>query len=165
MELTELRKINQGMTGSQAAKVIYDNDRKLFDEINECQQDLDENAVIVGRANAQAGRYSGETITLVQSTGNSETAVMSQAAITNEYDRMNNSLSGVCFISDDKGGVSELAKVKVNAKTASMAAMDLKGRSISAIIDEFVNYKVSANKTITELNARITTLENTIKGL
>lgn len=157
MEITDLRKINQGASGAQAADIIYSNDRKLFEAIDSCQTNLDENALIVAKANSDTGGV--VSITIKQDMGSDENAVMSQSAITRELNSIKDSVKDACFINETGKEIVSDAQVLINAKYAEKTAKDIRGRSISAVIDAFNELKANSEKVTKELNERITKLE------
>lgn len=157
MEITDLRKINQGASGAQAADIIYSNDRKLFEAIDSCQANLDENALIVAKANSDTGDI--VSVTIKQNTGTDDNAVMSQSAITRELNSIKDSVKDACFINETGKEIASDAQVLINAKYAERTAKDIRGRSISAVIDAFNELKGKSDETIKKLEERITKLE------
>lgn len=96
--MKNLRQISEGMSGYEAAHIIYDNDSKLYELINSCVNELEANKAYVELLNA--GVSGG--VAIEQRTGDDVTAVMSQAAVSNEISRIDNKLSEtVGFVAPD----------------------------------------------------------------
>ena len=54
--MKELRKIREGMSGNEAAQVIYNNDSDLFDKITACNEAIEANKAYVAQINASGGK-------------------------------------------------------------------------------------------------------------
>ena len=90
--MKELRKIREGMSGNEAAQVIYNNDSDLFDKITACNETIEANKAYVAQINASGGKVD---ISVEQFKGSSVTDVMSQSGVTKEFNRIDEHLENL----------------------------------------------------------------------
>lgn len=95
--MEELRKIREGMSGNEAAQVIYNNDSNLFDKITACSNALEANKAYVAQIESSGSIVK---IAVSQSKGDSTTDVMSQSIVTDEINRIDGHLENVCGMAD-----------------------------------------------------------------
>jgi len=156
--MKELRKISEGMSGFQAAEVIYSNDRELGKAIDACRKELDANKAFVAM-------IEGETpisLDVAQSTGSGVTSVMSQAAVTTELDSINATLNNVTKIAPITGTPEVIGELRVmtEASTAAKAMTDGNGNSIAGQFNE-INAQLNGTSGLTAtLNAVKETIES-----
>lgn len=139
--MEKLNRIKQGMTGQQAADVIYNNDSELLKSIEEL------------KASGGTGN-----VDVVQTTGDSTTSVISQAGVTKEVNEINGHLENVCGMIDPDYGTVELPVIDVaNAEHAVRASQDDEGHVLSEMY--------SAIQTLTsEVNSLKEQIEKGVNG-
>ena len=135
--MEKLNRIKQGMTGQQAADVIYGNDSELLKAIEELKVSGGTGGVVVS-----------------QTTGDSTTSVISQAGVTKEINRIDGHLENVCGMVDFDSGIVDLPVIDVaNAEHAIRADQDSDGH----ILTEMYN-------TIQTLVSEVNLLKEQIKN-
>lgn len=113
--MEKLNRIKQGMTGQQAADVIYNNDSELLKSIEEL------------KASGGTGN-----VDVVQTTGDSTTSVISQAGVTKEVNEINGHLENVCgMIGLDSDTVGLPVIDVANAEHAVRASQDDEGHILA----------------------------------
>lgn len=139
--MEKLNRIKQGMTGQQAADVIYNNDSELLKSIEEL------------KASGGTGN-----VDVVQTTGDSTTSVISQAGVTKEVNDINGHLENVCGMIDPDYGTVELPVIDVaNAEHAVRASQDDEGHVLAEMY--------SAIQTLTsEVNSLKGQIEKGVNG-
>ena len=139
--MEKLNRIRQGMTGQQAADVIYNNDSELLKAIEELK--------------ASGGTWN---VNVVQTTGDSTTSVISQAGVTKEVNEINGHLENVCGMIDPDYGTVELPVIDVaNAEHAVRASQDDDGHVLAEMY--------SAIQTLTsEVNSLKEQIEKGVNG-
>lgn len=139
--MEKLNRIKQGMTGQQAADVIYNNDSELLKSIEEL------------KASGGTGN-----VDVVQTTGDSTTSVISQAGVTKEVNEINGHLENVCGMIDPDYGTVELPVIDVaNAEHAVRASQDDEGHVLAEMY--------SAIQTLTsEVNSLKGQIEKGVNG-
>ena len=139
--MEKLNRIKQGMTGQQAADVIYNNDSELLKSIEELK--------------ASGGTWN---VNVVQTTGDSTTSVISQAGVTKEVNEINGHLENVCGMIDPDYGTVELPVIDVaNAEHAVRASQDDEGHVLAEMY--------SAIQTLTsEVNSLKEQIEKGVNG-
>ena len=139
--MEKLNRIKQGMTGKQAADVIYNNDSELLKSIEEL------------KASGGTGN-----VNVVQTTGDSTTSVISQAGVTKEVNEINGHLENVCGMVDLDSDTVGLPVIDVsNAEHAVRASQDDEGHVLSE--------RYSAIQTLTsEVNSLKEQIEKGVNG-
>lgn len=102
--MEKLNRIKQGMTGQQAADVIYNNDSELLKSIEEL------------KASGGTGN-----VNVVQTTGDSTTSVISQAGVTKEVNDINGHLENVCGMIDLDSDTDTVGLPVIDVKNAEHA--------------------------------------------
>ena len=139
--MEKLNRIKQGMTGQQAADVIYNNDSELLKSIEELK--------------ASGGTWN---VNVVQTTGDSTTSVISQAGVTKEVNEINGHLENVCGMVDLDSDTVGLPVIDVsNAEHAVRASQDDEGHVLAEMY--------SAIQTLTsEVNSLKGQIEKGVNG-
>ena len=113
--MEKLNRIKQGMTGQQAADVIYNNDSELLKSIEEL------------KASGGTGN-----VNVVQTTGDSTTSVISQAGVTKEVKEINRHSENVCGMLDFDSVTVGLPVIDVaNAEHVVMVSQDDEGHILA----------------------------------
>ena len=139
--MEKLNRIKQGMTGQQAADVIYNNDSELLKSIEELK--------------ASGGTWN---VNVVQTTGDSTTSVISQAGVTKEVNEINGHLENVCGMVGLDSDTVGLPVIDVsNAEHAVRASQDDEGHVLAEMY--------SAIQTLTsEVNSLKGQIEKGVNG-
>jgi hypothetical protein len=95
--MNDLKKITEGQTGSEVAKLIYDNDTKLYNLIDNCISELDANKAYVAKINSGDSQV---LLSVASTTGTSTTDVMSQKAVSDAINNVAESFENSCLIMD-----------------------------------------------------------------
>lgn len=168
--MKDLRKIKEGMSGEEAATVIYMNDSDLYDKVEACRQELEANKAYVAQINA-----GGKTDIQVKSfTGTSETDVMSQAAVTSQVSNINGRIDNAAMLADaeiteDTHDGPNVAIV--NAKYATQASYDMQGHELSSYfyrlndLDTRLKEVEKFNARLVKIEGRLDVIEATLKQL
>ena len=131
--MKDLRRITEGMSGAEAATVIYNNDSDHWDKVAECKASLEANKAYAAQVNA-----GGKTnITVTSFTGTSTTDVMSQSGVTTPVNSINDRIDKMAVISDEdiEDGVTDGPVVNiVSATYATQAMYDSEGHTIASIV-------------------------------
>ena len=163
--MTELRKIREGMSGNEAAQVIYDNYSDLLDKITACNDTIEANKAYV----AQIDKFGTIVkIPVEQSSGTSTTAVVSQSFFTKEINRINNDLENMCVMLDldipEK--LDPPVTDVVNVTYSLQASQDDKGHVLSKMYNDIRDLQgmvaeIDTLKTqIADLKRRVEVLES-----
>jgi hypothetical protein len=123
--MNNLKKIAEGQTGSEVATLIYENDNKLYDLYQSCRNELEANKAYVAMINSGDNKT---LISVVSTTGTSQTDVMSQSAVTSAIDSVSTGLSNVCVMSDydieEIGTESEVTSAKTQELLEKIASLE-----------------------------------------
>ena len=162
----ELKKIREGMSGNEAAQVIYDNYSDLLDKITACNDTIEANKAYV----AQIDKFGTIVkIPVEQSSGTSTTAVVSQSFVTKEFHKINNDLDNRCVMMLDLDIPEKLdppATDVVNVTYSLHASKDDKGHVLSQMYDDIRDLQkmvaeIDTLKTqISDLKGRVNVLES-----
>lgn len=162
----ELKKIREGMSGNEAAQVIYDNYSDLLDKITACNDTIEANKAYV----AQIDKFGTIVeIPIAHTTGYTVDCVMSQSSVTKEFDKINNDLENRCVMMLDLDIPEKLdppATDVVNATYSLHATKDDEGHVLSQMYDDIRDLqkmvaKIDTLKTqIADLKRRVNVLES-----
>lgn len=162
--MKELRQIKEGMTGYQASQVIYGNDKLLDAAIRECRTELDANKAYV----AQLQGSDKISLDVAQKTGSGTTTVMSQNAVTEELDKVNEALITKVSTTTLEGADEEIIGsivYKDSAEYAKSAATDGKGESISGNFEAVKGSIQGQSERIEAMQTTIADLQGAIEEL
>ena len=163
--MKELRKIREGMSGNEAAQVIYNNDSDLFDKITACNETIEANKAYVAQINASGGKVD---ISVKQSKGSSVTDVMSQSGVTKEFNRIEMELGNMCSMLDldIQEKLDPPVTNVVNATYSLQASQDDEGHVLSKMYNDIRDLQgmvaeIDTLKTqIADLKRRVNVLES-----
>ena len=163
--MKELRKIREGMSGNEAAQVIYNNDSDLFDKITACNETIEANKAYVAQINASGSIVK---ISVEQSKGSSVTDVMSQSGVTKEFNRIDEHLENMCGMLDldIPENLDPPVTNVVNATYSVQASRDAEGHVLSQMYYDIRDLQrmvaeIDTLKTqITDLKRRVNVLES-----
>lgn len=166
--MKELRKIREGMSGNEAAQVIYNNDSDLFDKITACKSVIEANKAYVAQINSSSGKTN---VGVEQYTGPSVTDVMSQSGVTREINRIDSHLEHMCGLADldIPETLDPPITDVVNATYAVQASRDAEGHILTAMYYDIKDLQksileIAALKAeIDKLKRRVEVLESKVK--
>ena len=161
----ELKKIREGMSGNEAAQVIYDNYSDLLDKITVCNDTIEANKAYV----AQIDKFGTIVkIPVRQCSGTSTTAVVSQSFVSKELNRINDDLNKMCVMLDldipEK--LDPPVTDVVNVTYSLSASQDDKGHVLSKMYNDIIDLQgmvaeIDKLKTqIKDLEGRVNVLES-----
>ena len=163
--MIELRKIKEGQNGNEVAQLIYNNDSDLLDEITSCKETIETNKAYVAIINDAGNQF---PISVLPSTGDSMTDVMSQYGVTQEFDRVKNKLGGMCGMLDldIPENIDPPVTNVVNATHSVQASRDAEGHILSQMYYDIRDLQrmvaeIDTLKTqIADLKRRVNVLES-----
>ena len=128
--MIELRKIKEGQNGNEVAQLIYNNDSDLFDKITGCNETIEENKAYVAQINEDGTPF---PISVRPCTGYSQTDVMSQSGVTQEFHRVKMELGNMCGMLDLNipENIDPPVTDVVNAMHSVRASRDAEGHVLS----------------------------------